>query len=91
MSKRRQYGDDGSILASPKTMEIVDISSTDHAFAVTTRALSWGVDGDIVAVFADGTTKTIATGSLAVGVQHAMQLTQITKVGTTATSIKGWY
>jgi len=66
--------------------EEVDISSTDHTFTKTTRALWVGSAGDVKAVTSKGTTLT--RKNVPVGL-YPWRLTSIVRTGTTAGDMVG--
>lgn len=71
--------------------EIADISADDHDFTTPTRGISFAAAGDLAIVTEDGTTAIVPSGALAAGIVHPIRAATITKTGTTATGIVGWY
>jgi len=69
---------------------LVDISSTDHSFSPALRAISIGTAGDLKIDTPDDAAVTIPANALAIGVQHAIEIVKIYKVGTTADEMVGW-
>lgn len=53
----------------------------------TGRAISFSAVGDVKVVTSGGDTVVIPSGSLAAGMQHAMEITQLWDTGTTAANI----
>jgi hypothetical protein len=90
-SKLQQPTSSVSTPADPPRDFIILGAGSDTALPYSCRAISFGTDGDIKVTTLDGNDLTILSGSLAVGVQHSMQLTKVWATGTTAAKIIAWY
>lgn len=79
--------------SSPQTGPVLggfDVTPNDGAdLDVLTRALMVTGEGNVTAIFKDGTTLTLP--GLAVGVVYPVRVSRILATGTTATGIKGLY
>lgn len=78
-------------IAPPHTLyfggEAVDISTTDHTFTKTARALWVGTTGDIAVETLDGSTLTFS--SVSAGWFEKVVITKVLQSGTTATNLQG--
>jgi hypothetical protein len=74
---------------NPAKVAAVDLSSTDYTPAAGLRVhgVSFAGAGDLKVDTLGSTGVTITSGALAAGVQHALEISKIYKIGTTATGI----
>lgn len=70
----------------------INFNGEDQEFSPPLRGLSWATDGVIVMdLVGSPQARYLPTASLALKLQHGMQIKKIFNAGTTATGLIGWW